>query len=488
MTFFAAGTQSYYNPLLDVPYYLLAVKWLPGHPRLVAFLAGFPYGGLVFFTWLIARKVAAKAGFNASLGTGSVALLTTILGVTGSATIAQLGTTFNEVPQAVITLAGLYVLMLSFDNLSEKDRRKRYLIAGALFGSAAGLKLTSLPFTVGAALALFFMVRGWKARFLAVSLFSLAWLALFGSLCGWWLYQIWQLTGNPLFPYFNNLFASAWLPPFRYVDVRFLPKSILQAIFYPFFWIFQKGTTVAEIPFSDFRFALDYLAVLLLAGTFLFRKLTKRGGGAPAGPSTNPEDDRISGLLLIFVISSYVLWEYTSSIFRYAVSIEVLSGVLLMLGIQKSGLLKRSQIPALLILALGLLMVTTRYLDYGRTGYASRTFEIAAPVLPDHSMVLLVSAPIGYVAPFLRTASGEPPIFVGTYEGTYTSAKDYKLVKLIQKKIDKHTGPLYVLSRPEVWKGDFLLSAYGLSLDTTSVQKISSNIDEPLNLFRVEEK
>jgi len=39
-----AGPQSNFNPLLDLPYYPLAVSWLPDWPRLVAFLAGLPYG------------------------------------------------------------------------------------------------------------------------------------------------------------------------------------------------------------------------------------------------------------------------------------------------------------------------------------------------------------------------------------------------------------------------------------------------------------
>ena len=36
----AAGIQSFFNPLLDLPYYMLAVKWLPDAPAAVAFLAG----------------------------------------------------------------------------------------------------------------------------------------------------------------------------------------------------------------------------------------------------------------------------------------------------------------------------------------------------------------------------------------------------------------------------------------------------------------
>ena len=93
---FVAGIQTYFNPLLDLPYYLIAVKWLPGYPMAVAFLAGLPYGVLAFFTWLIARKIAAKMRFNSCWETEGVAILTTIFGVTGSASISQLGTTLMK--------------------------------------------------------------------------------------------------------------------------------------------------------------------------------------------------------------------------------------------------------------------------------------------------------------------------------------------------------------------------------------------------------
>jgi hypothetical protein len=485
---FTVGIQTYYNPLLDLPYYLIAVKWLPGYPKLVAFLTGLPYGILVFFTWLIARKIATKLNFSSSLETESVALLTTVIGVTGSATIAQLGTTFNEIQQAVINIAGLYILLHRTENLPENKKRNWLLLAGVLFGISAGLKLTSLTFTFGAALALLLTTRGWKPRILAMLYFGIAWLAMFGIVYGWWGYKVWQLTGNPMFPYFNNIFASRWFPPLSFFDARFLPKSILQAIFYPFFWLRPEGTTVAEMSFSDFRFSFAYFGIIILVGSILYRKLTRKGAGRKEDSATNSTDNTIFYLLFIFVVGSYVFWEATSSIIRYAVSIEVLSGIILALGIRKSGLMEISKIPMVLMLALGILMITTRYLDWGRTGYSSETFKIESPTLLDNSMVLLVGSPIGYIVPFIKTSNGESPEFIGIDEGTYSVGKNYILVKLIRTKIQNYKGPIYVISRPDVWEGDFLYSAFGISIDANSVQKITSNIDVPLNLFTINQR
>jgi len=482
---FTVGIQTYYNPLLDIPYYLIAVKWLPGYPKLVAFLMGLPYGVLVFFTWLIARKIAVKMNFGSSLETESVGLLTTAFGVTGTASIAQLGTTFNEIQQAAINLVGLYILLLSTENLTADKRRIWLLIAGGLFGLTAGLKLTSLSFTFGAALALLLTTRGWKARSLAMLTFGIGWLATFGVVEAWWGYKVWHLTGNPVFPYFNNVFASAWFPPTSTVDTRFLPKTVLEAIFYPFYWLTPKDLTVAEFPFSDFRFCLAYLGIIILGISILYRKLKKKAAVNNEDPIPASTDTTIIYLLVIFFVGSYVFWEASSSIIRYTVSIEALSGIIFTLGLKKSGLMEKARLPMALIIAMGVLMITTRYLDWGRTDFSPMTFEVSAPTLPDNSMVLLVGSPVGYIAPFIKTTDGKPPKFVGIEEDDYATAKDYKIGKLTREAIQDQQGPIFVINRPDVWEGDFLYSAFGISVNADSVQKITTNIDDPLNLFAV---
>src|ERR1700733_15955891 len=58
---YPVGIQSYFSPLLDVPYYLLSVRLLPGLPRVVAFLAGIPFGLLILVVLRIARIALAAA-------------------------------------------------------------------------------------------------------------------------------------------------------------------------------------------------------------------------------------------------------------------------------------------------------------------------------------------------------------------------------------------------------------------------------------------
>src|SRR5690349_200694 len=57
------GLQSYLNPLLDLPYYLLSRHVLPDMPRLVTFLAGIPFGLLLIVVLRIARLALPRQGF-----------------------------------------------------------------------------------------------------------------------------------------------------------------------------------------------------------------------------------------------------------------------------------------------------------------------------------------------------------------------------------------------------------------------------------------
>ena len=108
---FAADVQTYYSPLADLPYYLLAVHFFPNAPRLVAFIMGLPFGLLVFIVfsiaWLFTKTLHVSIIFRVALSG-----IATLFGVSGVATISQVGTTTNEVSSAAVTLSGLFFLLL----------------------------------------------------------------------------------------------------------------------------------------------------------------------------------------------------------------------------------------------------------------------------------------------------------------------------------------------------------------------------------------
>ena len=160
----AAGMQSYLNPVLDALYAWLALGPLQDWPRGLAAVMGLWYGAVLF----LAARIAARLYPGQPLG----AVAGTLLGVTGVALVSQIGTSFNEVQSAAVMLGGVLALL-------QADRPARSVaIAGALFGVAAGLKLTAIVFAPAALLAVVSLHpvrRSWRVGLV----FGAGWLAGF---------------------------------------------------------------------------------------------------------------------------------------------------------------------------------------------------------------------------------------------------------------------------------------------------------------------
>ena len=102
-------------------------------------------------------------------------------------------------------------------------------VAGLLVGSAVGLKLPEAPFALGFAAALAVLPGDAKhriTRLLAGGFGGSIGVALFA---GYWFATMDHLTGNPLFPYFNQYFHSPLALTASYRDMRFIPAGLEDA-------------------------------------------------------------------------------------------------------------------------------------------------------------------------------------------------------------------------------------------------------------------
>jgi len=256
LDFFIADKQTGLNPTVDFPYMFLALGPLANYPRVLAALMGLPYGFMVFVVWNISKILLARFEAKEKL---PLAILATTTAVTGAMTIAQTGSTSNDVTIGMFVLAGLWTI------LRDTNGWGSFVIAGLLFGAAAGLKLTGGIYAPALVVSLFVSLplrRGLRAS----SLFSLGWLLGFMACYGWWGWKMWVLYGNPAFPLFNDLFHSAMAPAQSLRDMRFLPRNAAQWIVYPFYWAFNADNqTVFESGFRDPRMAIAYSAIIVFA-------------------------------------------------------------------------------------------------------------------------------------------------------------------------------------------------------------------------------
>lgn len=473
---FAAGIQTYFNPLLDLPYYLLSFKYFTTEPKIVAFFMGFPFGFLAYFLILAVYIILKDMKIGGYL-LYSLIIIVAFIGLTGAATFSQIGTTFNEIQIATLILAGITILLysLSKQNNGSLFQLKYIVLAGMLFGIAAGLKLTASIFAPAAVIGLLILSKTWKDRSQIFIYFSLAWLITFLICFGWWGYKVYQLTGNPLFPMFNTLFHSHWFPLENFMDIRFKPKTILEILFYPFFWINAKSMIVTEPIFSDPRLAITMTILGITIVSFIVCALREK-----TLLLCNNHQSKTSIFIIIFIIISYIIWEKMFSILRYAIIIEVFSGMIILISLIYLKNLLRFETNLFIIVPLIIVTIFniygTKLPQWGRSSYQKQVLSLNLLDISNESLIVFLGPPQAYIAPLI--AKEKPDIqFVGI-TGEALQAKNYLLYKNIVSKILNHQGNKYVSYRIGEESLLQLITEIGLiSAERDKCQKIVTEID-----------
>ncbi len=442
-----AQMQTFNAPLLDIVYILLLGAFNDA-PRLLAAMLAVPHALTVVLVLVLARRVLPRCE----------ALAAVLVGATGVAALPTLATTMNEMAPAACILGA--VLLLLGDDGADDPSPRTCLCAGFLGGVAVGLKLTSAPYALG--LIAMLPVRTTPERGARL----LLWFAgggLIGAAMtgGFWWWILWQRFGNPVFPYFNDIFRSPWAAPIAMTDTRFMPRSLAQAVFYPLFWAFAPDTLVTELPVRDPRIALGWLAALALA----------------VGAARRRQPNRAAAVLPAFWALSYVAWELCFSILRYLAVLELLSGVLMMMALRPllvrlTGVWRRVCAIAVVMV----LVAVTVYPDWGRATPGTAAVQVELPPIPPGSLVVLLDpSPMAYVAAFA------PPglRFVGANNNLVHPGDRTLLARQIAAAIRTATGPLWGLEMPGESPGvaDVTLRVYALRRAAGCV-RVRSNLDD----------
>jgi hypothetical protein len=101
--------------------------------------------------------------------------------------------------------------------------------------------------------------------------------------------------------------------------------------------------------------------------------------------------------------------------------------------------------------------------------YGDSVFDIVAPAIPDHAIVILADRPVGFIAPFLR---GRDISFVGIVDLPRPS----RLGDEIQRRVGSAAPVLVLINQP----ADFyttVLRSYGRAIDPASCQHINNPFD-----------
>ena len=464
-----ASKQSYFNPLLDLPYFLLSTGPLQHWPRTLAAVQGLWFGALCFMVLRIAFRLAEYQGRKPHWSD----LIAIIIGVSGTMAVSQTGIASNEIPLAVFVLLSLYLLMPLFHGVSEKPLRAVF-VAGLSCGLAAGLKSTAVVYVPALGLALLLAPVEIGRRLQWGVVFAASAGVAFLLSYGWWGWHLYQLSGNPFFPLFNQLFRSDLMPPVSMIDLRFMPRDGVQWAFHPFYWLKNQAHIVTEVPFADPRYALAMLSLLLIATFTIFRPWQKKD----ADKTTTHACIRF---ITVFVSLSYLFWLMLFSILRYAVAIEAMTGIVMLIAVQAVILFLRGHridmksVGVSMGVLLLLIAATTRYPDWGRIRFGKQVFTVSTGEIKPGSLVLIGGVPSAYIIPFFPNAKQID--FIGL-NGFVRISNGYRLWNTIQQRLMEQKNPIYVVLRSDDKNDLDLLHRLIPDLSDLNCQPILSNIDQ----------
>jgi hypothetical protein len=472
----AAGPQTFFSPFLDIPYYLAAAHLLPAHDALLVALAGLPYGVLLWFVYLIARRIADCLELG-KWDRGAAIAASVLLGGTGAATWSEIGTTFNDITVAAMVLAALHQVLIGSADSEAGPSPRKVAVAGVLLGLATGLKLTGAMYVPSMAVAMFAVAHGWRNRIRGLAIYGFWVLAAFAAIYGPWAWRLYDLTGNPFFPLFNGIFHSDWITGINVRDDRFMPRSWMQWASYPFYWATLQSGVVTEVPFRDVRFAMAYVFLASYAAIALAcRQLRAQLFFGRY---------RAVQIVVLFFAVSYVVWLVAFSVFRYLVAAECIAGVLIVIGtmaVARRWARKPKWMPAFCAISIaGLIVIYNVSPQWGRAPVGTDLLAVHAPTLDDGALVIFTDGAMSFLAPALAATHRDLRFMTIPHgfsrEGQFgVHGFHHELGRRMKAKIAENGRALYVLFLDWARSPQSDLAAFDIEMDMASCQRGRSGL------------
>jgi len=245
--------------------------------------------------------------------------------------------------------------------------------------------------------------------------------------------------GNPMFPLFDDVFASPAAAQSAFRDTRFTPDGLWEFLLWPL--VFSADSLkVWEVKHQDYRFAALWFAGMIYAITMAARRVWR---GTEGDTRTDAVIDRSAAdFLIVFVLASFLLWMLGYSIYRYLMPLELIAPLVLGLLIARLGL-RREFLTGLLVVLGVATVIGLHAPNQRRHAWEERYFAVDTSAVdkPDETLVLMLGhAPMGYVVPefpsgvrFLRP------------DGSLNLRDRHELLEKIRSTLQRHEGPIFVI-------------------------------------------
>ncbi|MFA6280291.1 MAG: hypothetical protein WC612_05825 [Bdellovibrionales bacterium] len=384
-------TPFFYNPALDVPFFLLASHV---SAKVAGFILGSVQGLNVILLFMLCHATLIIPNARQKV---LVCFALAMLGMLGGGGIAQIGTTFYDNITSLGLFASALMVIRFYPRLIYAPWRIALFfafIAGLPAGVMMGFKLPFVIFTVGLCGAMLFVTGAWTRRLCIAFGFGLGVLAGLAIALGPWAWYLQEHYQSPLFPYFNDIFKSPLAPLDSGRDMQFLPTTWSDRLLFPFIFTITPWR-VGEIPWRDLRLPALYVLLPLCA---LIRLAYGRNKHAP---------DRLVSFyatryLLWLAILSYTLWLFMFAIYRYLIPLEMIAPLLIVVAM---GMLPLRPAPRTLLTFYILLAiaVTIQAGDWGRKKpWLDKAISATVPPIENPSQTMILMAgfePYSHIVP-----------------------------------------------------------------------------------------
>ena len=454
-----AGIQSYFNPyVLQVQYFAIEHLSPIGFTIAIAVLQSIPFMVAALICAGVARA-PSKLAMN-ERDTALLSMFGFALCMMAPIVLSEAGTTFIDAVLAVPVLSAYALLLFRGRRIGIKSAA---LLAGVLLGAVTALKLTNGMFALGIVGFALAGRESLRERIVWLSLCGGATFAAFLVVGGAWHFALWERFGNPVFPFYNNIFRSVDFGSAVFRDERFLPRSVLDIWIRPIYWLRGGSPTPgiyspsAELHFTDARWVMVVFGgSVFMAALALLPRLRARC-----------IEEKSTGLFFSFTIT-YLIWLAQFGYHRYIAALDVICGAIILY------LVIQIPFPTLRLWLLAAATVLTwKILDVPDWGHLSwrpywqsinqKQLDLGGP-----SVVFLTEKPTSYIAASLPVDTR----YVGLYGDIdlYANSKT-NFSRQLKEMIDAFSGRLKVVyqdSNPVVAVS--ILASYGLIITTRCQQ------------------
>ncbi|MFM0363211.1 hypothetical protein [Paraburkholderia sediminicola] len=430
-----AGMQSYFNPLLDVPYYLMAMH-LPA--MLVGFMNGVLHGLNFVLLLCVCRRVLADLPEQERYRTP---FWLALAGCFTANFMSGIGNSMGDNTTSLFCLGALLIVMTVWSRLSEVSGRVLLTIAigGVVSGLGAGLKLTTIVYSVALCGGLLFAPISAIARLRVAFVFGVGVLLGLAATGGYWFLELWRLYGNPVYPQYSTIFPSALTSSVGAVDTKWFPTSVWEALVFPFVFAINPHR-VGQVELHQAIWAAAYVVFWW----WVIAAFVSRRKGVPA-----PSLQSTARYVVAYVVIGYVVWMKAFSIQRYLVAIELcvpLFIYLLLMQVLAYRAARKVAGVLLVLSSIGVLVGGAH--SWGHDPWAKRMFAADVPQLPtpQKTTVLLTAGdpPLGWLVPMFPDT-----VAFATIRSAFPEARpayDNKIHDIVRTR----GGPVYALI-PGYW-------------------------------------